>query len=724
MHMLTASPTTQDHKDADEALALARLARQEAALQAKLLKMTKEELENMQLNAKISTDLDVARSALTTTQHDLMTTEHDLAEVSEALARERQVGYESIKKLDSVVGAFSTVLKKVSAFDDQCSMLRAEVAALDDMESQRRMDTHGISGRVKEELVAAEARLASQNATLADLQGEVHKAVVEIAAAEKQALSELTTQSSEAAAKKLNLDLAQQRLALLCTEQAKKMEHVDDTRAVMDKRSRVAATSAQVDDIRAKLARDEATIQKAKAHELAVLAESQMVEAQEEAKLRAFGADKDSLRSLAALQDAFLLAELPALEGQADAAGDASMRKLLEETRKLVSERQASTTARKREVETMERLFLEQSAQADEARQATVRQRRAERKAIEVAHAERHRYLCEKVSQLEIEERGLWLANTEHQEQRDCIRMLQHEIELAHAALADRQVDWDAAEELRKQKANELDAMKLSSKIRVSRSRMHIDAELRIQSEQQSYVDSMKQRLKVELLTIAVDAEGGHEECAPPWGKNGLALTHQNEVAIKAWVAELQEQHAAAESALAVARGALESQEKKASTETQRLTEKCLTQLHEVSKLSQYESSLAARLQSAAPSPPIRSVTPTSTPTKVTKTSTETSFSTPQPVIRTPSLEETSMTPYAASHKYLVTSMATPSSAIDSLTARPLSNQLEDEENHPMYNPDLKFDSECMQSEKRSSIRSRIGRLLPDSASKLVFDEV
>ena len=145
----------------------------------------------------------------------------------------------------------------------------------------------------------------------------------------------------------------------------------------------------------------------------------------------------------------------------------------------------------------------------------------------------------------------------------------------------------------------------------------------------------------------------------------------------------------------------MEAAEKKAATETARLNEQRLTHQHEVAKLVQYEAGLIARLQKLTSAMPGDAgsgalTLPASSPTR-----------SPRSVVdRAPASAQ--HTPYAKAQKYLQAS-----DKFEGQTAPdPLSMlSLTAEEEHPMYNPDLKFQTqETVQ--KRSGFRSRIGGML------------
>ena len=451
-----------------------------------------------------------------------------------------------------------------------------------------------------------------------------------------------------------------------------------------------------------------------------------MEDAMLEAKLRAIDADKDSMRSLATLQDAFLEVDLANLESNLGARAEDAKEKtrLLADTRLLVSDRRALTEQKKAAVEALEAELLAQMNAARAKREATLRQLRAERKAIEIAHAERQRFLNEKMSQLEIEQKQLWVANCELSDQKDCIVMLQKEIELARHAAEGRNTETERAEATKREAASRLESLRLSNKLRLSKMRVQIDSELRVQMEQQAYVQSLQSRLKVEMEAIVEEPEyvlnDTMNESAPPQGKQGLAVAYQNKEVVTAWLNEMKNAKKDGEDMLEHLRVEMEAADKKTAFQVQRSEERRITLRHEISKLDQYHKSLTMKLES------LSLATPTSTALLPTDT----------PLLPEPDLlkaEEWS-TPYAATRKYLQTSdkfhgspspSAVEPSAFDRTFGSPATSptgtaaasaalgvSLHDEENNPMYNPDLPTSAS---SSMRSSIRARIEGYLPST---------
>ena len=58
-----------------------------------------------------------------------------------------------LTKLEGVAMAYSTMVQNIDVYNEQCSVLSGEAAALVAKEDQRRMDTQGITSRVKQEVL-------------------------------------------------------------------------------------------------------------------------------------------------------------------------------------------------------------------------------------------------------------------------------------------------------------------------------------------------------------------------------------------------------------------------------------------------------------------------------------------------------------------------------------------------------------------------------------------
>jgi hypothetical protein len=139
-------------------------------------------------------------------------------------------------------------------------------------------------------------------------------------------------------------------------------------------------------------------------------------------------------------------------------------------------------------IESEQSVYLSQVQESRRQRDVALKQVRAERKAFEVAVEERRVYLDEKVNQLEVEQKQLRAAKCEMQDRKDCIIMLQSEIESAQQALSECKAELDNADAMRNDCTKRLDSMALKNKLRMAQLRLRIDAEERVRAEQQAYV--------------------------------------------------------------------------------------------------------------------------------------------------------------------------------------------------------------------------------------------
>ena len=107
--------------------------------------------------------------------------------------------------LSGVIQSYTSMLKTVGTYDEQCNRLQAEVAHLVSTEDQGRLDTHRIASRVEQELHEATARAAKQSAHLSSLRMELTKVFAENSRAETQEEQRLVVLSSDAAAKRVSI---------------------------------------------------------------------------------------------------------------------------------------------------------------------------------------------------------------------------------------------------------------------------------------------------------------------------------------------------------------------------------------------------------------------------------------------------------------------------------------------------------------------------------------
>ena len=639
-----------------------------AAEAARLAAMSEEDLTNMQLGARLGAERSTCRVTLSATEDALGATEAALGSTRDATRLRRADDERHIRRLQEQIEAYETMINTIRPYDEQCEALKGEVVALASMEDQRRSDTQCISGRVQRELAEAEGRLGKQNDLLVKLQKEVAKKAAEASEVEQGLEAELARASSESAAAALTCELSKAHLHRVCAEQAKLMElGNEEPRLAQAKRDRAATTRAQVDDLKEFLLEDEQAIAACKRREAAIEEAESLAEAAAQARSRAYEVDRHCVTCIAALQDSALASDLAAptptlaelasgatpgapasaSEGRPGTASEGrpgtlpypllgtpnpsseptlnSLHRLKYESRTLLLTHRELTQAT-----AAQRAQAEADDQAKEqvlreARAVELKQVRAQRKAREVAFLERQRYLSEKQSQLEVEQRQVILAMLELQDREACVKVLQREVEVAQAALSARQGEAAAALKQRQDLSAKLETAKRGHKSALVQLRNRADSERRVQLEQATYVDSLRSRLKVEGQMIAEEwameqggalavrggalalqggalqgaAVDGGKGTAPDAlratpGKAGLALVHRCSMA--EWLEGLQATKAQLEARCEAARTGLEIAISKARLEDRRLEEQRVNQLHELTTLRDYEHKIASKL--------------------------------------------------------------------------------------------------------------------------------
>jgi len=391
----------------------------------------------------------------------------------------------------------------VMTYNEQSEALMVVVEALVRAEAQRLVHREATSGRLQQELDEASDRLVLQTRLMNNLQLEAKEAVGgQSLQSEKTLEREVVNCSSEVAAKSLALSLAKQTLSTLDEEHAKLIELSEDSGAVDQRKERVVTTTAAVEALRAQVAEEEAVIAQMKMTESELEEAGRMAEPAKEARCRSFDADKDSLRSLRTLQERFLARDLYALESASNVHEESAevaqeRRKLLLEGRQLMSACQALTDQQTSKVEAEEAAYTSEHAVACEKLEEAKRRVRSERKAVEVAHVERQRYLFDKISQLEIEQKQLWAATCEVNERAACVSVIEGEIEGARRAVELKAAELTVTEGVHRGSADQLEELRAANKQRSAELRLQVDSERRVHIEQQSYVHSLRSRLKV-----------------------------------------------------------------------------------------------------------------------------------------------------------------------------------------------------------------------------------
>ena len=696
---------------------------EKAALEAKIAAMSEDELVRMQMTMKLSSDLETCAKSLALAAKAVVATELEISTIQVGLKEDRATETYKVAEHDRNIKSINSMLKHVEAYDEQCSQLRYEVNQLVSMENQRRIDSYGITGRVRREVTEAQDRLAKQTDKLHIMQNELKKMYTQYTSAEKQSEAQFSTISSEVVGKTLRVELAEHRLAHLRAEQKKLNEQVaENTRFIDSKTRRVSSTTAQVEEIKAKMALDEQTIGGCKAREAELYAEDHLAEAQKEHKVREFDADRDSLRSLIALQESFRSDKLMRLDEELTreltSNPDPTKKTLLERARALVEKTLSDSKGRLALIEQAASTYMHKYDEAKGLRDSELRQLRAERRALVTVHAERNRYLHEKRNQLEIEEKQLARAEGIMVDHKHCMSVLQTEHDLLQKTINERQDELTAASSLKQALGTKLESVQTTNMLNLGRMRMAIESESRVVTEQQAYIESLMGRMQhnegaaveenstVKQQVAAMEKTREEESPMEPiQGKHGLALAHSNELAVHQLVDDLKAQRAQATEGLLASQEKLEAVEKAAQTALADVDAERFTLQHEMSNLHQYRLSLESRLAAISPSPP--------SPPKITDVP-----ASPIGDLIRPEADEhdhsspsgrSTPTPYRTTNRLLVTSdkFSPPLSQSGNLTGALYGASLDDEANHAMYNPDIKVD-DSPSSEKRTTIRSRI----------------
>ena len=334
--------------------------------------------------------------------------------------------------LGEQLDAYDGPLRTLQAFETQVNGLCAEAKQLLDAETHRRAATSDVSGRVAVEMREAESRLSRQSDTLASCQRKLEKLTEAAATEEEEMEAELLTCSRELAAAELRESLARQSLTLMTDHQARLMEATCDVRPLQMRMDRVSSTEKELSDLRDRILDSERSIAAGKRHEGDAVEAEELAHAAAHARFRAYDIDRHCFRALATLQDMALSLDFPEPSaGESQPIGPELTTRLVGEARELLLSQQnecAQEVHTRAECETTDR---EQTENAHEDRQATLREVRAERKAVEVAFAQRTQLLDDTQAQLSVEKQQVHLAEVELSDQRHCVHVLQTDVEIA-----------------------------------------------------------------------------------------------------------------------------------------------------------------------------------------------------------------------------------------------------------------------------------------------------
>lgn len=710
-------------------------------------RVSEEALVGLYSAEALSSELSECRTTLGTARSALAATEAEMASKKEAAFQHERAEKAKVASLTGKVDAVDAVLSTVGAFHHQCGTLEKEVLSLHSMEEQRRKDTLVSSGRLQRELAEAEVRLSKQSATLEKTQQTLFQRARQASATEARSEEKLLHLSNQDAAAALKAKLAKEALSKLIAEQSRLMEQSnEEPRRLADIRAREAATEKAVGELKERLLADESAIAEGKRHEADIVQSQALAEAATEARMRSYNVDGNCLRSMAALQDSVLTRELGSTSSNGGALPtDAeeplrvpTQARLLDESRTLIRKHKGMCLDARKALEAQEAADRQASAEARREREASLKQVRAEWMALESAYEERRRLLGEKALQLEAEKRSTYEAEASLKASAACVLMLEEEAEDAQALHRERAAAAKEAVIAKDAAAAELDALKLTNKMAIATLRNAADSERRVQLEQSQYVESLRQRLKVESQRLAEEqaveeaASGAKEGAAGPvffdaqeesgevataeaakeaakapadaasGGNNstgsGVALVTHCTRSVGAWAEALRATRRECAASLEETSQELSISTRRVDLESRRLAERRAALSHEVGVLADYERVVAGKLErakrssaSTGPTAAAEVASPSSPPmTPLKKPSSGLDAAAPPPTPPTLPPKEpkppllSSPSSYDACVKLLDVEPFVDKASPSSVDARLL-----DEENHARYNPDV-----------------------------------
>jgi hypothetical protein len=540
------------------------------------------------------------------------------------------------------------------------------------------------------------------------------------------------------------------------------LQQLTDDGAFIDAKSaRLAETKEQIAVLQAAVD-EEANDLAIRMNEEKQLAAAGVVEDAEAANVRrVLVADVDAVTALSEMQTAAISREfLPDGEQPKSLAYDS----LAAESSSLISACLDGVLQAKRLLEEAVTVHDEELAAKREERAKQIKLCQAERMAIEVAHEQRKRYLDDKQLQLDVEHKEVDKARCELLDRQHTMEVLKKEIDEAVAAKEARDTLLKAALLAKKQKQSELTKLNLKSKLKAAAVQAKLASEREVEQAQHTYFNGLvkKQALerdltaKAEAVAAARDAAGSMLGTVldAPMGARGALLVKENNSRQAEWIAELKSMRAEVQADLSTSKGSIAATRKACARDSALLAEQHIALSHAKTKLSDYMDNLylnlpsnpaspratltgASKSNSAAAPKSLHGVDQTgltaemrgaedsrkqlfkdgaSSPAGGSGTSLVVDVSgggSPRldAVAALPS-KEVLTTPYAAAHKYLArhessanldlgTAPRTSSAELEKIT-----NQLLAEQNHPLYNPDLKVGSEARGWFRRGSSKS------------------
>ena len=686
------------------------------AKRSKLASMSEEELIAMHLEDKITADRQWSQGQLQTARAGLQANEDEMKQLDTKMAEDKEVHSRKASDLEEQRTSMTTVLSGNVTLHQQCTALADEIASAGQMFLAGLEDKKTIRARVETELAEAVDRLGAQQERSGAVLSELTRFTSETAPVIAKKAVELMRLSSDAAAKMCSLEAFKKTLADLTSQLEVLEEQVADTADIDSKSVRAELTASEISFLKERIAADDADIAGRILAERDLDEADRLEDASHAKTRRALVSDVEGTKMLIELEKA-ALQESTSMD---EASMTPTHKRLREQTNNVLQGRKAKSDDALKELNEAVEQHDREVASARADREIAMIQMRAERVAIEIAHEQRKRFLEERERQHEVEVREIDKGRSALLDRQHAIDMLKMEIKEAEAGVAKREKLAVAAAKLRDDKDAALKQMKLDSKTRENAIAVRLSCEREVEARQKEYTTQIKKRLKMESEVdshaekVNMSSEGGASAVLQaPIGKRSLGVVHANNDVQSEWIADLKQQLAECESEVNRNEMQLLSSQKAFTRSRSLLTEQHTAMVASLSKLADYESNLHANLPSNPASPRSVSNSLKSTPVKRASLMSPRKelFRDDSTDVVTPSqtslpTKEVLSTPYAAAHKYLadaesalppspppevVEPVGTPTRKPEQMLEK-ISQQILSEQNHPLYNPDLKLD--------------------------------
>lgn len=704
-------------------------AQKERAMTSKMKAMSGDELIAMHLEDRLGADRTWGTERLervTSALRDNETKSSALASETDAKREERE---KQIAILDERHAGFEKAVALNSTLYDQTTKMSSEIVAAAQLVNDGLEDRKTVCCRVDNEIEESQERLLEQAKVCQQLQTDLTIFNTTTAPTIAKSGVELMKLTSEASAKTRSLQIWNDHLEIIRGELRELKSLTDDSVSLDAKASRLDETRAQLAEVQERINKDEADLAER------TQAEKDLTEIDHAAELeaanvrRSLCSDSSAVGMLMELQAATIELDL---DPQSGSTLPITQGKLFGETRIFLEERKEISSQCKAD---LDQKIAAHDQSVDYARDERAKQMKmytAERAAIEIAHEQRKRFLDDKQRQLEVEQKEVDKARCELLDRQYKMEMLKKEITEAEAIAALRSKALQAAEKAKQYKQSAITKFILKSKLRAASINAKLQAEREVQVQQQGYVTALvkKQAIERDLAAKAKADEDSHTRdgarhpcLAAPIGARGQALIKENNEKHKGYITKLQDTGTEVSEDLGREKAELAMTLKESAQSEAMVKEQHSALQHTMTKLSDYMANLFHNLPSNPASPrsallsspignaatlsplPLDSATsplrrsrkqlfdesPIASPHRIDAVVLSENVA-PEPVSALPSKEALS-TPYAAAHKYLAQREEEVQSdeirsGKDALEK--ISQQILSEQNHPLFNPDLK----------------------------------